>query len=141
MHFLGHLYRGLCGIGRFYDPVRGRCVTASAEVCDPGHSDQFSYVSQSLERLRQRHRLEKLELAEESTPRVVCYLTSWAMYRKGEGKFVPEHLDSRLCTDVVYAFAGLNPETLQVHSFDPWADIENSKLFLVYFLKNKKKIN
>lgn len=49
------------------------------------------------------------------------------MYRKGEGKFVPEHLDARLCTDVVYAFAGLNPETLTLHSFDPWADIENSE--------------
>ncbi|XP_031787655.1 probable chitinase 10 [Nasonia vitripennis] len=123
--FNGYLHRGHCGMGRFYDPIRGRCVSASPEVCDPGHSDKFSYANWSLERLRQLQRLEKLELLEDG-PRVVCYVTSWAMYRKGEGKFVPEHLDARLCTDVVYAFAGLNPETLTVHSFDPWADIENN---------------
>lgn len=60
-------------------------------------------------------------------PRIACYMTSWALYRKGHGKFVPEHLDSSLCTDIVYAFAGLNPETLLVQPFDPWADIENSE--------------
>lgn len=38
---------------------------------------------------------------------------------------MPEHLDSRLCTDVVYAFAGLNPDTLMVQPFDPWADVNN----------------
>lgn len=57
----------------------------------------------------------------------MCYVTSWALYRKEDGKFVPEHLDSQLCTDIVYAFAGLNPETLLIESFDPWADIEHSK--------------
>lgn len=64
---------------------------------------------------------------QQTGPRVVCYMTSWALYRKGDGKFVPEYLDSSLCTDVVYAFAGLNPETLLTQPFDPWADIENSK--------------
>lgn len=107
--------------------MHGRCVSASPEICEPGHSDKFSYANWSLERLRQQQRHEKLEIIDDpKVPRVVCYITSWAMYRKGEGKFVPEHLDARLCTDVVYAFAGLNPETLMLHSFDPWADIENS---------------
>ncbi|XP_014210222.1 probable chitinase 10 [Copidosoma floridanum] len=126
--FDGRLHRGPCGVGRFYDPVRGRCVGARPEVCKPGHSDKSSYGSLGLERLRQRQRHDKLEFAVdgEDGPRVVCYLTSWAMYRKGEGKFVPEHIDARLCTDVVYAFAGLNPETLMLHPFDSWADIDNN---------------
>lgn len=40
--------------------------------------------------------------------------------------FVPERFDPRLCTDVIYAFAGLNPDTLLLQPFDPWADIEHS---------------
>lgn len=64
---------------------------------------------------------------QQTGPRVACYMTSWALYRKGDGKFVPEYLDSSLCTDIVYAFAGLNPETLLAQPFDPWADIENSE--------------
>lgn len=57
----------------------------------------------------------------------MCYVTNWAFYRKGEGKFVPEQLDSRLCTHIVYAFATLEPERLIMKEFDMWADIENSK--------------
>lgn len=67
------------------------------------------------------------KMLQQTGPRVVCYMTSWALYRKGDGKFVPEHLDSSLCSDIVYAFAGLNPETLLVQPFDPWADVENSE--------------
>lgn len=67
------------------------------------------------------------KMLQQTGPRVACYMTSWAQYRKGDGKFVPEHLDSSLCTDIVYAFAGLNPETLLIQPFDPWADIENSE--------------
>lgn len=58
---------------------------------------------------------------------MACYFTSWASYRKKEGKFVPEHLDPRLCTHIIYAFASLDPETLTIQPFDTWADIENSK--------------
>lgn len=58
---------------------------------------------------------------------VVCYVTNWAFYRKGDGKFVPEHLDQRLCTHVIWAFSSLEPEQLMIKEFDPWADIDNSK--------------
>ena len=57
----------------------------------------------------------------------MCYFTSWAFYRKGDAKFVPEHMDSRLCTHIVYAYASLDPEELTVKPFDNWADIENSR--------------
>lgn len=118
-------------MGRFYDPRQGRCVRARPELCDPGHSDGLSEQSAKLEKLREMQRGDKLEIRDNGA-RVVCYVTSWSMYRKGEGKFVPEHLDSRLCTDVVYAFASLNPQTLAIQSFDPWADIDNS-LFSHFF--------
>ena len=60
-----------------------------------------------------------------SEPRVVCHITNWSFYRKGEGKFVPENLDSKLCTHIIYSFATLEPEDLELREFDPWADIEN----------------
>lgn len=62
---------------------------------------------------------------------VVCYVTNWSFYRKAEGKFVPENLDGRLCTHVVYAFATLDPEKLIMKEFDPWADLDNSKYFII----------
>lgn len=55
-------------------------------------------------------------------------MTNWAFYRKAEGKFVPEHIDQRLCTHVVYAFASLDPDKLLLKEFDPWADLDNSKI-------------
>lgn len=88
---------------------------------------RISQLDFGSENLQEVEDVERLEL-KQSESRVVCYTTSWALYRKGEGKFVPEHLDPRLCTDVVYAFAGLNPDSLLIQPFDPWADIENSKL-------------
>lgn len=59
---------------------------------------------------------------------MVCYLTNWAFYRKSSGKFVPENVDQQLCTYVVYAFASLDPESLIMKAFDPWADFDNSEL-------------
>nr|ANC95004.1 putative chitinase 5 [Lygus hesperus] len=57
--------------------------------------------------------------------KVVCYFTNWAWYRKGKGKFVPEDIDTNLCTHVVYAFAVLDAEKMEIKVFDSWADIDN----------------
>lgn len=65
-----------------------------------------------------------------SDKKVVCYMTSWAFYRRGEGKFVPEQIDTRLCSHVVYAYASLSPDELIAKEFDPWTDSTNSKLFI-----------
>lgn len=59
--------------------------------------------------------------------KILCYMTNWPFHRKSDGKFVPENLVSNLCTHVIYSFASLDPETLQMKEFDPWADIDNSK--------------
>lgn len=57
--------------------------------------------------------------------KVLCYLTNWSFYRSKNGKFVPESLDSKLCTHIIYSFGSLDPTTLTIKEFDKWADIEN----------------
>ncbi|GAB0096498.1 Probable chitinase 10 [Sergentomyia squamirostris] len=57
--------------------------------------------------------------------KVLCYFTNWAFYRKSDGQFVPELIDSQLCSYVIYTFATLDVEKLIMKEFDPWADLEN----------------
>ncbi|KAE8573974.1 Putative chitinase [Halyomorpha halys] len=57
--------------------------------------------------------------------KVVCYFTNWAWYRQGKGKYLPEDIDTSLCTHVIYAFAVLDSEKLEIKPHDPWADIDN----------------
>lgn len=120
------MHHGHCGHNRFFDPIKKRCVTTasdgSLEICNAFDVAVDSSTSSTIP-----PKLEKMLLLQQKGPRVVCYVTSWALYRKGDGQFVPEHLDGQLCTDIVYAFAGLNPDNLLVQPFDPWADIDNSK--------------
>lgn len=57
--------------------------------------------------------------------KILCYLTNWSFYRVNDGKFVPELLNSKLCTHIIYSFGSLDPTTLTVKEFDKWADIDN----------------
>nr|UTR35850.1 chitinase [Agrotis ipsilon] len=41
---------------------------------------------------------------------VVCYYGSWATYRNGPGKFDVTDINPKLCTHLIYAFAGMNTE-------------------------------
>ncbi|KAL6266443.1 hypothetical protein P5V15_003293 [Pogonomyrmex californicus] len=119
----GVLHHGHCGHSRLFDPIQGRCVAAtlmkSPKVCKLDVFDKI--IGQDISSTTTPKKVLR-----QAGPRVACYMTSWALYRKGDGKFVPENLDSQLCTDIIYAFAGLNPETLLVQPFDPWADVENN---------------
>lgn len=119
------LYRNTCHNGYYFDRKKIQCVKSHSGICDAETIERFSDLSVNyLSTLRKKQHRQKLHL-QNSGPRVVCYMTSWALYRKGDGKFVPEHLDTRLCTDIIYAFAGLNPDTLTLQPFDSWADIDN----------------
>ncbi|KOB72725.1 Chitinase, partial [Operophtera brumata] len=40
--------------------------------------------------------------------KVVCYVATWAVYRKQHGQFNLEDLDPSLCTHLIYSFAGLD---------------------------------
>ncbi|KAF6212661.1 hypothetical protein GE061_013187 [Apolygus lucorum] len=57
--------------------------------------------------------------------KVVCYFTNWAWSRKGNGKFLPEDIDTNLCTHVIYAFASLDARNLEIKVSEPNADIHN----------------
>lgn len=119
-------YRGQCGPGKYFNSSNGRCIKANSNVCKPGQFNRIQGDRYQSE-IRESQKLQHLEISSEKSPRVVCYVTSWSLYRKGDGLFVPERLNSRLCTDIIYAFAGLNPDTLLIQPLDPWADIEYSK--------------
>ncbi|ERL92170.1 hypothetical protein D910_09490 [Dendroctonus ponderosae] len=54
---------------------------------------------------------------------VVCYIGTWAAYRPARGSFTVENLEPSLCTHVIYAFAGLNPQEDSIQSLDPWQDL------------------
>ena len=56
--------------------------------------------------------------------------TNWATYRFDEGKFLPEDIDIQLCTHIVYGFAVLNPQTLQIRAHDSWIDFDKGKLVI-----------
>jgi chitinase len=47
---------------------------------------------------------------------VVCYISTWAVYRPGRGSFNIDNFDPSLCTIAIYAFAGLDPATDAIRS-------------------------
>lgn len=57
--------------------------------------------------------------------KVVCYFTNWAWYRRGVGRYLPEHIDHTLCTHIVYGFAVLDYSELVIKAHDSWADFDN----------------
>ncbi|CAG9773042.1 unnamed protein product [Ceutorhynchus assimilis] len=58
----------------------------------------------------------------DSKAEIVCYFGSWAIYRTYEGRFTTEQIDPKLCTNIIYSFAGLNMDLL-IDSLDYNADI------------------
>ncbi len=65
---------------------------------------------------------------------LILDFTNWAVYRPDEGKYQPEDIDSNLCTHIVYGFAVLNPQTLQIRAHDSYIDFDKGKfVFLFYF--------
>ena len=70
---------------------------------------------------------------------IVCYFTNWAWYRPGMAKYKPEHINSDLCTHIVYGFAVLDYEQLVIKPHDSWADIDNKFYEQVTALKRAGK--
>ncbi|KAI5716880.1 hypothetical protein M8J76_013898 [Diaphorina citri] len=67
----------------------------------------------------------------ESTPpqtgggyKKICYFTNWAIYRTGKsGNYSAENIDFAYCNFVVYAFAGLDGESITLRITDAFADL------------------
>nr|CAD7425113.1 unnamed protein product [Timema monikensis] len=107
----GQPQRYTCSLGQSFNPYSGLCHYGTSPRCATQVKTRQYYED---------------EFIGEEDYKVMCYFTNWAWYRKGEGKFVPEHLDPRLCTHIVYAYASLDPNDLVIKPFDPWADIDNN---------------
>lgn len=50
--------------------------------------------------------------------KIVCYYSSWAVYRPGVGKFDIENIPTNLCTDIIYSFIGVSNVTWGVSILD-----------------------
>lgn len=152
-------FRLECEDDRLYDPSTGFCGHQDPTKCMPGQNLRIS-VKEAARLLSQAYEtdfewndsaqdayytkserwvassLTDTKKSKANDKRVICYMTSWAFYRRGEGKFVPEHIDTRLCTHVVYAYASLVPDDLIAKEYDPWADINNNLFERVTSLKD-----
>jgi chitinase len=58
-------------------------------------------------------------LALSSAGNVVCYFTSWTIYRPDDGEYAAKNVDPNLCTHILYAFVGLN-EDGTIAILDDW---------------------
>ncbi|MCI3751418.1 glycosyl hydrolase family 18 protein [Escherichia coli] len=53
---------------------------------------------------------------------MVCYFGSWAVYRQGLGKFDVEDIDPKICTHIIFGFAGLAHDS-SIRVLDPWNEL------------------
>ncbi|KAG8132103.1 hypothetical protein E2320_009986, partial [Naja naja] len=65
--------------------------------------------------------------------KLVCYFTNWSQYRQDRGKFLPKDIDPKLCTHLIYAFAGMKDNKITTAE---WNDEQLYKDF-----NNHKKTN
>nr|CAD7394104.1 unnamed protein product [Timema cristinae] len=132
----GQPQRYTCSLGQSFNPYSGLCHYGTSPRCATQVKTRQYYEDEfigglpcsiiCLRGLTLRRAASTCPIVSEEDYKVMCYFTNWAWYRKGEGKFVPEHLDPRLCTHIVYAYASLDPNDLVIKPFDPWADIDNN---------------
>ncbi|WP_370465945.1 glycosyl hydrolase family 18 protein, partial [Salmonella enterica] len=54
---------------------------------------------------------------------MVCYFSSWARYRPGDGMFDVDNIDPFLCTHIIFAFTGLSNHTWEIEVLDPWNEL------------------
>lgn len=95
---------------------------SSAQLISPEILKLYQYEEQQdAVRVENLRRMEK----NNDEKKVLCYITNWSFYRMRDGQFVPEMIDSKLCTHIVYSFGSLEPHSLTIKEFDPWADVEN----------------
>ncbi|XP_016848763.2 acidic mammalian chitinase [Anolis carolinensis] len=61
-----------------------------------------------------------------SAYQLTCYFTNWAQYRPGLGRFKPDNIDPCLCTQLIYAFAGMKDNEIATIE---WNDVTLYKSF------------
>lgn len=64
-----------------------------------------------------------------TTPmKVVCYYPNWVYYRKGDGKYTVDDIDTSLCTHIIYSFVILDGEKHIIKAHDTWLDTDGYNL-------------
>ncbi|CAG0901488.1 unnamed protein product [Darwinula stevensoni] len=92
------------------------------QVNDSGkQTDPKGAWNQRVHHLR-RHYYYKRH-AQDADKKVVCYWGSWSIYREGNAHFGLTELREELCTHVIYAFLGIDQETLLLTHLDPNVDL------------------
>ena len=71
--------------------------------------------------------LSTINKKSKSNKSVVCYVSSWAVYRPGRGSFSINNFNPDLCTHVIYCFAGLDVDRDTIKANDPWQDLQENK--------------
>jgi chitinase len=67
----------------------------------------------------------------------VCYYTNWSQYRPKHGKFLPEDIESDLCTHIIFAFGWLKKGKLS--SFESNDETKDGKVGLYERIMALKK--
>lgn len=106
------------GVSKTYDPLNPQPFRADSPY------QQLIDTRTVHNSLLSRYRGSTKE-SESEGKKILCYLTNWSFYRMKDGKFIPELLNSKLCTHIIYSFGSLDPTTLTVKEFDKWVDIDN----------------
>ena len=104
-----------CADGLYYDPNIQACNWPDSVECGPGARTHTRTASQFSSALTKANTDKK----------VVCYFSNWAGLRSGDGRFIPENIDARLCSHVVYAFAKLDEDSLSMTPSGPKSDLDD----------------
>ena len=104
-----------CADGLYYDPNIQACNWPDSVECGPGARSHTRTASQFSSPLTKANTDNK----------VICYFSNWAGLRSGDGRFIPENIDARLCSHVVYAFAKLDEDSLSMTPSGPKSDLDD----------------
>jgi GH18 family chitinase len=68
--------------------------------------------------------------------RVVCVYTNWSQYRPPGAKFLPEDVDAKLCTHLIYVYAKLKGNKLEPTEWNDdgsaWSEGMSVKFLLAF---------
>ena len=125
----GALYRSQCPYGQLFDEVTGVCTYFATSRCETGIIKLHG--SPTFRMYTDDSALVASQIAKSSKSReknVICYFSNWAHEREGKGRFIPENIQQAKCTHIIYAFATLDPLTLELTPSHRYTDLRSGAL-------------